>query len=246
MSYIYTQVNRLQQPHAYMYTPFQGQSILQAFHASRAETLKQLSASGYRLAIDDDADYEIRCISALLVAFESASADAVDRFRHEIESLRQTQPKQTDNAAMAVRADSLPEFRVDDRVSTLDLLKALIASLLLGRHESVTKGWLDRLVQRFEVTKKLYEVYPAGFRKGEGSNEVVKLYWLFSLALSLYYTNTQQLKYLSTLLKVNDLLCSLPENMHADCVSSEIMSVILINEMISVELLAKQRRIQCS
>ena len=59
------------------------------------------------------------------------------------------------------------------------------------------KIWLDRLVQRFEVTKKLYEEYFIGFRKGRGHNNLIKLYWLFALVLSIYYSETNQIKYLN-------------------------------------------------
>ncbi len=33
------------------------------------------------------------------------------------------------------------------------------------KNEKLTKEWLDRLVQRFEVTKKIYETYLVGFSK---------------------------------------------------------------------------------
>jgi len=246
MSYIYTQVNRLEQPHSYMYTPFQGEAFLQAFHDSRIESLKQLLAKRYRSVIDEGVDYESSCIISMLAPFDSASSSLIDSFWQDIDSIRQLQSNNNDNNAMEARADSLYEFSVDERVSTLDLLKALIAALILGRHELVTKGWLDMLVQRFEVTKKLYEAYPVGFRKGEGSTKVVKLYWLFALALSLYHADTCHLKYLSTLLKVSDLLCSLPETLQVNSVSSEIMFSVLLSEMLGIELLLKKQEISCN
>lgn len=243
MNYIYTQVNRLEQPHAYMYTPFQGVSMLQTFLTSRQEKLKQLLACRYQSVIDDSLDYENSCISSLM---NSLQPESIDSFQELHDLLQHDEFKKNDGAGMTSMADRLLELSVTDKVNSIALLRTLIAAQLLSVHRDETKLWLDRLVQRFEVTKKLYQNYQAGFRKGEGATDVVKPYWLLSLALSLYYADNKELKYLSTLLKVNDLLCSLPEQLHADSISSGIMVLILISEMQSIKLLAEKKGISCN
>ena len=127
------------------------------------------------------------------------------------------------------------------RVTTLDLLHSQIAVQLTSAHDANTKIWLDRLVQRFEVTKKIYETYLPGFRKGAGDNALVRLYWLLALALSLFYARSNQIKYLSTLLKVCDLLCSLPENMLHEAIPEHGLSVVLAAEIVGVQLLAEAK-----
>jgi hypothetical protein len=246
MSYLYTQVNRLEEPHKYMYTAFQGQSLLQAFHTSRADTLKQLIAMNFDSVIDDKTHYEGRCILSIVSSFEHNSETLLDSFSDNVQRISASEQKNSPDAEFEARADSLEQLSVQATVSTLELLKTLIAAQLVNRYSELTKLWLDRLVQRFEVTKKLYETYPAGFRKGEGSTHIVKLYWLFSLLLSLYLKDKLEFKYLSTLLKVNDLLCSLPDELHAKSISSEIMTVILINEMLNIKQLTQQKGIPCS
>jgi hypothetical protein len=116
------------------------------------------------------------------------------------------------DGSFAALAKIMERLTTAESTSTLNLLHALIAVQLTNTQNANTKIWIDRLVQRFEVTKKIYESYAPGFRKGEGVNTSVRLYWLFALALCLFYVRYRQIKYLSTLLKICDLLCSLPEN----------------------------------
>jgi hypothetical protein len=140
-------------------------------------------------------------------------------------------------------AKVLEKITPNQAVSTLTLLHALIARQLTNNQGAIIKDWLDRLIQRFEVTKKIYEIYPSGFRKGEGANTSVHLYWLFSLALCLFYSSSNEIKYLSTLLKVNDLLCSLPEYSLNDNIPKFGLSVVLAAEIISVQRLTEKNGI---
>jgi hypothetical protein len=103
--------------------------------------------------------------------------------------------------------------------------------------------WLDRLVQRFEVTKKLYEFYPPGFRKGEGDNSFIKPYWLLAMCLYLFYVQTNEIKYLSTLLKVSDLLCSLPHNALKAAIPGSGMVMLLTGETLSIRTLSNRKGI---
>jgi len=128
-----------------------------------------------------------------------------------------------------------------ESITTVDLLRSLIAAHLTNKHDVNIKRWLDRLIQRFEVTKKLYEVYPPGFKKGEGANKIVRLYWLFALALCLYYMSSQGLKYLNTFLKVCDLLCSLPENMLHKDIPEGGLPMILASEVVNVRMIAEKK-----
>jgi len=133
----------------------------------------------------------------------------------------------------------LSSFNISSEVNSENLLVSLLSSQLNQGNESLIKFWLDLLVQRFEVTKKLYESYPVNFRKGEGRNDIVRIYWLFALSLSLFYCVTKSIKYLSTLLKVTDLLCSLEENPLNKNIPPQGLSLILLVELLGVKLLSK-------
>lgn len=173
MIYAYTRENRLEHPHRYMYTPFEGFAFLDAFLENRQTQLARYP----------------------------------DGFQPAEQSLR-------DHCAGLMPASrdrqSLSAFNLDEPVVTQNLLDAILQAQLARDEASETKGWLDRLVQRFEVSKKIFETYLPGFRKGEGAADELRLYWQFGVALYLQYEDGSGLKYLSTALKITDLLCSLP------------------------------------
>ncbi|CTQ48875.1 hypothetical protein [Jannaschia donghaensis] len=84
-------------------------------------------------------------------------------------------------------------------IRTADLLDSLEAS--------PDPEWIDRLVQRFEVTKRLYESYDARLRKGSGPFRDLSLYARLARLLA---TDPARLDWLNALLKLHDLLLSQP------------------------------------
>jgi len=138
-------------------------------------------------------------------------------------------------------AEMLGEFSPQLEVSTLDLLSAILALQANGDCGEGIKLWLDRLVQRFEVTKKLYASYPPGFRKGDGPADSLVLYWMLAMALYLHFEDTGGLKYLNTGLKLTDLLCSLPAENVADELPRCAMPLLLRAEVRMLgELIGKE------
>ena len=133
-----------------------------------------------------------------------------------------------------IEIEDLLSFDINNDVDTEALLSSLVFSQLNDENDKIIKKWLDRLVQRFEVTKKLYVNYSTGFRKGKGVTDNVNLYWLFALSLSLYFFATNSIKYLSALLKVTDLLCSLDNDVLVEKIPLQGISMILQVEMFSI------------
>ena len=91
---------------------------------------------------------------------------------------------------------ALAEFSPADGVTLKSLLAALLGVLASG-DAAVARPWLNRLVQRFEVSKKLYAAYAPGFRKGEGETRDPARYVELALCLSLAHALTGHLQYLS-------------------------------------------------
>ena len=177
--------------------------------------------------------------------FESSSLENGKKFRGllNVESLKSfTQSKNVDPSLKSL-AKGLEKFTIAEPVETLRILHSLIAVQLTNFRDANTKFWIDCLVQRFEVTKKLYETYLVGFRKGEGVNTSIRLYWLFALTLCLFYAKSNEIKYLNTLLKVCDLLCSLPEDELEQHISRHGLSVVLATEILSLQLLCEKKGI---
>lgn len=92
---------------------------------------------------------------------------------------------------------------------------------------------LHLLLKRFEVTKKIYEDYDQNFRPHDRSQfHCYRLYVLFAYVLSLCYAKYRKLQYLNSLLKVNDIMISLVNELDESsrdivlyCVQSELAFV---------------------
>jgi hypothetical protein len=225
-----------------MYAPFQGRILLQSYQTSRMAVARRRGASA-DATLEPDRTLATHALSALQKLFDVDSAEAGERFRMLVESWRQGPLESSDTERHCVDrlAKALETPAAAGRVATLDLLHALVAVQLTDVLDADIKQWLDRLVQRFEVTKKLYEFYGPGFSKGGGSNTSIRLYWLFALALCLFYARSYEIKYLSTLLKVADLLCSVPELMLQGNVPENGLSAVLAAEIVSVQLLSERK-----
>ena len=241
MSYLYSLNNRLEEPHNYMYTQFQGEDFLRSYQSCRMDVLGRYTI-GAQAGKEPDNMLVYYALLAFEKMFEATSSEGARKFLKLVNGSNAKMAEQsTMDPRCTVVAKGLDEISLAGSVKTLGLLHSLIAAQLTNVHDFNTKLWLDRLVQRFEVTKKVYEIYPPGFRKGEGKNTSVRLYWLFALSLSLFYVRTNEIKYLSTLLKLCDLLCSLPEEMVLEDIPQNGLSIVLAAEVVSVQLLAAKK-----
>ena len=63
---------------------------------------------------------------------------------------------------------------------------------------------------------------------------------MFALSLTLFYDSTKNIKYLSTLLKITDLLCSLDVDELLHKIPIKGLLSILVIELLSIKLLAKK------
>lgn len=204
MTYAYTRENRLEHPHRYMYTPFEGPALLDAFLENRQTHLAR---------------------------YHDVSQPPEQSLRDNCSCLM---PASRDRQSLSV-------FSLDESVVTQNLLDAIIQAQIARDEESETKGRLDLLVQRFEVSKKVFVTYLPGFRKGEGAADELRLYWKFVVALYLQYEDGACLKYLSTALKITDLLCSLPFQQLSDAITDREMAMLLQAEIRLVKELIRKK-----
>jgi hypothetical protein len=238
MSYIYTEVNRLEQPHNYMYAPFDGERFLHAYQISRMNTLRGITSVNSEAIV---VSYEQQALQVLVAAMQTPSFDAAGKVATRFDGYESFAIGEAEEKNLQSVAAALLQLTPTASVDTRALLESLIAAELREEHAELACVWLDRLIQRFEVTKKIYEAYQPGFRKGESSNHSIILYWQMALVLSLSYARTQHLKYLNTLLKVCDLLCSLPQEVLFGHLPAKLMSAILMFEVDSVSSLAQTK-----
>ena len=208
MGYPYSAINRLREPHDYMYSPYQGTRFMQMYWEDRIGRVLSLPVP----KVDHSDTLEAQSY-AVLEALLGADGGFPDSRLASLLATTATSPKCSNECELS------SVFPNPEPLETAALLAALIHHFLMHASESTKNGvalqWLDRMVQRFEVGKKIYAKYAAGFRKGEGPDSGVELYQNFALVLALAHARQGGLQYLSTLLKVNDLLLSLPAEAHA-------------------------------
>jgi len=214
-NYEFTEVNRLEKPHNYMYTPYFGVEFVQSYFDDRSKKIEKFKA---RKDKQDIGTIDAYFCTASTLKLEKGQKLLPINFKEIVENIA--------------------SFNLKNKIVTEKLLTSLLVSQLNNENEKLIKEWLDRLVQRFEVTKKIYEIYLVGFRKGRGSKDMVRLYWIFALLLTLYFSETKNIKYLNTLLKVNDLLCSLSDDLIRK-IPIQGLELVLLEETEAVQLLAK-------
>jgi hypothetical protein len=234
INYEYTETNRLDTPHKYMYTSYQGSEFLGAYFRDRLKYLKsfqQIKGQKYKNKVNLSIHSRVAIVLKNFLEREFCNESL--KTVVNLDAIIKTDSSNSDSIM------DLSSFNIDDKINSKDLLVSLLNSQINKKDEILIKFWLDLLGQRFEVTKKLYESYPANFRKGEGGNNIVHLYEIFVLSLAIFYSTTKNLKYLSILLKVTDLLCSLDEKTLSENISIQCFSLVLLVELLSIKSLSK-------
>ena len=244
MNYIYNQRNLLETPEKYMYTKFQGIDLFRSYLNNRNNVLKKCreyisKSSSSSLIIQ-------KSFSIINQNLKNKLPNALESFCPHIkqEDVINIHSRINDDLDSVQINKLMNNFSPRQSMETSILLDTLFASILLDVNNINNKIWLDRLVQRFEVTKKLYEEYLPGFRKGRGQNNLIKLYWLFALVLSIYYAETNQIKYLNTLIKVCDLITSLPFKDLTRDIPKFGLDLVLSSEIVFLEILLKAKGIE--
>jgi hypothetical protein len=244
MNYIYNQRNLLENPEKYMYTKFQGLDLFKSFFINRNNVLKKCRENIYESS-SSSLDIQ-RAFIVIKQNLISKSPYALESFcpQFKQEDIKNNHLRIKDDLDSVQINKLMNNFSSEQSLETSILLDKLFASILLDVNNFINKIWLDRLVQRFEVTKKIYEEYLPGFRKGRGHNNIIKLYWLFALVLSIYYAQTNQIKYLNTLIKVCDLITSLPFKDLTRDIPKFGLDLILSSEIVFLEILLKAKGIE--
>ncbi len=238
INYEYTEVSRLDKPHKYMYTSYKGSEFLYSYFRDRLKCLKifeKIKGKKYKNKVHLSIHLRATIVLKDFLDRESynESMKSIIDWNSGLE-LYDSQIYNIDDDII-----TLSSFNVGSEINSEKLLISTLNSQLDEENENLIKFWLDLLVQRFEVTKKLYENYPANFSKGEGKNNIIQIYWMFALSLTLFYCSTKSIKYLSALLKVSDLLCSLDEKFLNQNIPPHGLSLIILVELLSIKLLSK-------
>lgn len=214
MKYRCTSDNRLDTPITYAYAEFGGSEFLAAYVRDREQAMARVGQALQNLP----------------------AAEVAQLLRREFVSQSSGLPNGSCNGAAILNT-----LQIEQAIDSAQLLDCLLTAQLADAREPAVTPWLDRLVQRFEVTKKLYARYESGFRKGEGDAGRVALYLTLALVLCLRYHADGQLKYLNTVLKLTDLLCSLPVTSYAPENLAVRLGLLVETEVAAVRALASRK-----
>ena len=82
-----------------------------------------------------------------------------------------------------------------------------LLNILNDNNQDLNKKF-NKIIQKFEITKKIYNKYEIDTFKGTGYNKNLDMYILFGICLIDFYHKTKNLVYLNSILKLSDILCS--------------------------------------
>ena len=191
VTYRYVESDLLRQRYHYMYTPYEGPAFLRAYLSHRRQLKDELSVLRHQSLAHPSKDLEIS---------EEIRQACLQDSSHLGQRPLQSRP-------LAV----LPAQPGQCEFTTMDLLLDLWYCFAYDPPRAELQGpaWLDVLVSRFEVTKRLYGGYTASLKPVERKRGPAENYALLASLLMHRHRAGNNIKYLNAVLKLNDLLASI-------------------------------------
>ena len=229
-NYEYTKINRLNSPHKYMYSLYQGSAFLDAYFKDRIKKITNLKNKKYKSQLF----IYLRVNKSLMKILDKKFSNDPLKIKFSYSNIVKKNKIYKNN-----KSKILSSFSVNKEINCENLLLSLIDSQLNKKNDRLVKFWLDLLIQRFEVTKKIYLIYKVNFRKGKGDSNIIHLYLMLAISLTLFFYSTKKIKYMNTLLKLSDLICSLDVKLLAKSMPSETISMILLIELLNIKIISR-------
>ena len=155
VDYEYTELDRLENPHNYMYSEFLGEDFIQAYYENRK---KNITKFNFGNADEPNIFYKKIILNSKEFLNNNLSKSKTKNFKIN---------------------QKISAFSDKKEIITEDLILSLINEhfIVVNNFDGENlKSWIDFLVQRFEVTKKLYQKYHlTNLRTGKDNNNISKL-----------------------------------------------------------------------
>jgi hypothetical protein len=240
MSYIYTERNILKEPHNYMYSSYSGVEFLEQYIKNRVDNIQEYLKNEDKIDEENAVklDFILNYLNRIL-DFDQIRQLAISE-KSDFHKL-QLIDLPADKNPVNINTDNTDETENSTTINTRTVIIDLIGSFFAQELNATEEEKLNKFVQRFEVSKKLYQSYNLEFRSGSGSFEEIQTYWLFAVLLGLYHVKTKKLNYLNAFLKVSDLLCSISANIVLKEVPKNGMVLLLALELACTTSLAKSK-----
>ena len=234
MNYDYTKINCLNSPHNYMYSSYQGSKFFDFYFQDRIKKIKSLQNINYEKYQQKLHQFIYpqvnKCLNKILVK----------KFSNDILLKKLNYNIKKNVSYNQYQFKPLSSFSIKKEIEIKSLLFSLINLQLNQKNTNLVKFWLDLLIQRFEVTKKIFSSYKVNFRKGNGNSNIVSLYLMLAISLILFFCSTKKIKYMNTFLKLSDLICSLDTKCLVRFVPKDTLSLILLIEILNIKLILKK------
>jgi len=118
-------------------------------------------------------------------------------------------------AMLAPLPQRVTEPQMNNSIETPLLLEYVLAKILGGEiNDNRCQFWLERLVKKFEVTKRIHQRYKNNFRAVDpDQHKNYTLYIRLSEVFEAGYTTSEDIRLLNVLLKTIDTICSFSEHL---------------------------------
>jgi len=210
MNYKYSTINPTENKELYMYSGYYGIEFIQAYKHSRNEAIK-------------------KCLEKLQkIKDKKEITDKILKFfvnnKHEKEETMQFFLNLLKNKFNLFQKDST-KSELNKTINDLDYLfnKAVNNKIL-------EKSRIDNLVKKFEIKKSFTTEIKKSFLNTILHNDIDETYHLlFSFIISKHFISSNLFKYLSVLLKLNDLLIYRFYN--GKCINTDLLSCSIVLEL---------------
>jgi len=224
--YEYTNRDLFEKSETYEYTELEGSAFLDAYLADRADAIEALDER-----LTGTEQRSMNGWEGLLGALSWADPDPVQDNLPVLADL----PRLSDS-------DGIPNVDAD-RVATVPLLAGLLGVPNgVPPDGEVSAVWLNRLVERFEVHKRLYAAYGTEMRPVDDEPAARIAYPMLALAALVGHDRNGSLKLLNGALKICDALSSTDANA-MDAGVAALSRIALDEERSAVRALAAEKEV---
>jgi len=214
MSYKYTKTNLLIKAENYHYSEFSGSSFLEKYLNDRIMFIKEIPQKTFSEYADKRSIYSFlaKYSNEILFKENALFTETID-YSHA----------------------PLSSFENVKIIETIFLLESILISQIKGDEKVNIELWLQRLIKKFEIKKKIYSSYQGHTVTGNGGYSDPKLYVLLSFILSYSYKINSEIKVLNSMLKINDTILSIkPLISEADNQTKSILKDLINFEILAI------------
>ena len=184
----------------YMYFPFYGKEFFLDYSKNRVDFIKKIQIHNKKI----NNLYYYKVVEFIYLQktnykFSNKLSNIISDYKIKV-NINKTSKK--------ISAYNFLNLKKNTIINTNDLLDFLIINAVNKTNSIIVINYLEKLIKKFEVSKKLYCTYSKSFKKIDNQFKSIDIYKKLSLLLIITYIQDSNNRYLSTLLKINDLISS--------------------------------------